>query len=132
MIIKHFSAKTACNQKKINKNKTLTDNTQKLPKNKVAVYQKKGRICHTSTFKGTNQKYQEAIRASLYDHELAYSQIHEKSNKKVGGKIYNISMLLSANALHSSFRICFLELWITTLLKTISKRHIFNLLNTSI
>ena len=33
-------------------------------------------------FKETTQHYQEAIKASRYDHELAYSYIHEKGIEK--------------------------------------------------
>ena len=35
-----------------------------------------------SIFKETTQHYQEAIRASGYDHELAYSQNYEKGKNK--------------------------------------------------
>ena len=50
-----------------------------------------------SVFKETTQHYQEAIRASGYDHELAYSHKHEKrKNKKRREKIYYISTLHTA------------------------------------
>ena len=35
-----------------------------------------------SIFKETTQQYQKAIRASGYDHELAYSHKHEKGKNK--------------------------------------------------
>ena len=50
-------------------------------------------------FKETTQQYQEAIRASGYDHELAYShKMRRVKTRKEGEEIFYISMLHSAKA----------------------------------
>ena len=63
-----------------------------------------------SIFKETTQQYQEAIRASRYDHELAYNHKHEKGkNKKRRRNILYFNVIF-CKSVATRVGKCFLEI----------------------